>query len=152
MKLLDDYFKLQKEIYDHFGYVEDWVVIPIEDATEMFWMLDEQADRVRFAPEREILDTGGDYFETFIYKQRFLPKWVYPADDYTMICVDTQTDGNKFLQVFDNAKRISAPAAATCGAGNKGGRGWLNQFPCAAFALVVLALTGLVVLFEVMVN
>ena len=35
VKLLDDYFKLQKEIYDHFGYTEDWVVIPIEDSTEM---------------------------------------------------------------------------------------------------------------------
>lgn len=30
MKQLDEYFKLQKEIYDYFGYKEDWVVIPIE--------------------------------------------------------------------------------------------------------------------------
>lgn len=41
-----------------------------------------------------------------IYTQRFLPKWVYRGKDYTMICVDTHTDGNKFLQIFDNSKEI----------------------------------------------
>ena len=34
MKLLDQYFKLQKEIYDYFGYKEDWVVIPLYDNRE----------------------------------------------------------------------------------------------------------------------
>lgn len=35
MKLLNEYFKLQKEIYDYFGYKEDWVVIPIDDASSL---------------------------------------------------------------------------------------------------------------------
>lgn len=108
MELLDKYFELQKEIYDHFGYVEDWVVIPIQDCREYFWHLtgDGHGDKVLYAiEEKNLFDgTGEDVYSDDIYTQRFLPKWVYRSDDYTMICVDTHTDGNKFLSIFDNAK------------------------------------------------
>lgn len=118
MKLLDDYFKLQKQIYDYFGYKEDWVVIPLNDATEYFWVLAEFSDghgTVTFANKKELLERDkfghfpdhGEYYSNEIYTQRFLPKWIYEAPDYTMIVVDTHTDGNKFLQMFDNAKRIA---------------------------------------------
>lgn len=106
MELLDDYFKIQKQIYDYFGYVEDWVVIPIDDSREYYWILNEQSRFVRFAKTKEQLFSDGDYYENVIYTQRFLPRWVYPAEDFTMICVDTRTDGNKFLQILDNSKRV----------------------------------------------
>lgn len=51
---------------------------------------------------------GMNIYECQIYTQRFLPKWVYRADELTMICVDTQTDGNKFLMIFDNAKEVES--------------------------------------------
>jgi len=104
MKLLDDYFKLQKEIYNYFGYKEDWVIIPLDDQTDCFWTLNEGEGYVRFAETKEKLNSNGNYYENEIYTQRFLPKWVYRGKDFTMICVDTHTDGNKFLQVFDNKK------------------------------------------------
>jgi hypothetical protein len=47
-----------------------------------------------------------DGYAAEIYTQRFLPKWVYRGAEYTMVCVDTRTDGNKFLMVFDNKKEI----------------------------------------------
>jgi len=107
MELLNDYFKIQKQLYDYFGYVEDWVVIPIDDGSEYFWMLNEVEGFVRFAKTKEQLFSNDcDYYENKIYTQRFLSKWVYPAKDYTMICVDTRTDGNKFLQIFDNNKCV----------------------------------------------
>lgn len=106
MELLDDYFKIQKQIYDYFGYAEDWVVIPIDDSREYYWILNEQSRFVRFAKTEEQLFSDGDYYENVIYTQRFLPRWVYPAEDFTMICVDTRTDGNKFLQILDNNKRV----------------------------------------------
>jgi hypothetical protein len=103
MELLDKYFEIQKKIYNHFGYVEDWVVIPLDDARPYFWYVTDS--EVHFADtERELDSQEGNYYVNEIYSQRFLPKWVYRADDFTMICVDTHTDGNKFLQVFDNAK------------------------------------------------
>tara|TARA_B110000263_G_scaffold191115_1_gene168962 strand:+ start:253 stop:582 length:330 start_codon:yes stop_codon:yes gene_type:complete len=108
MQLLDQYFEIQKQIYEHFGYTEDWVVIPLDDAREYFWQCD--GHTVRFAKTVEELESNGDYYENEVYTQRFLSKWVYEADDYTMICSDTRTDGNKFLQVFDNAKRYEKVA------------------------------------------
>lgn len=107
MQLLNEYFALQKQIYDHFGYVQDWKVIPLNDATEYFWYLDGEGhgNSVHFADtEQELTQQSGNYYVDEIYTQRFLPKWVYRAEDYTMICVDTHIDGNMFLQVFDNSK------------------------------------------------
>jgi len=111
MELLEEYFKLQKKIYEYFDYVEDWVVIPLDDATEMYWQIDggEGYDgSVVYCEIKEAVEkrTGQEYGGP-IYTQRFLPKWVYRADDYTMICIDTQTDGNKFLMVFDNKKEVN---------------------------------------------
>lgn len=108
MDLLDKYFEIQKQIHDYFGYQEDWVVIPLDDCREYFWYIPYggQGDEVRYAKHEENLVEGTmeDGYSNEIYKQRFLPKWVYRADDYTMVCVDTHVDGNKFLQIFDNAK------------------------------------------------
>ena len=108
MELLDKYFEIQKQIYDYFGYVEDWVVIPLDDCREYFWHLTGEGygDEVKYAKEKKNLFNGTekDGYSNEIYTQRFLPKFVYRADDFTMICVDTHVDGNKFLQVFDNAK------------------------------------------------
>lgn len=107
MKTLDQYFKLQEEIYKHFGYVEDWRVIPIDDSREYFWILNEKENFIRFAETEEMLFSDGDYFQNEIYRQRFLSRWVYRAIDYTMVCADTHTDGNQFLQIFDNSKERS---------------------------------------------
>jgi len=104
MDLLDRYFEIQKQIYDHFGYVEDWVEIPLDDCREYFWHLTGEGpgDKVEFAKEENNLFDDG--YSDEICTQQSLKKWVYRADDYTMVCVDTHTDGNKFLRIFDNAK------------------------------------------------
>lgn len=104
MSMIDDYFNLQQKIYDHFGYEEDWVVIPMDDSRQYFWRLCD--DSVEFADtEDELGNECGNYHVNDIYRQRFLPKFVYEADDMTMIVVDTHTDGNKFLQIFSNTMK-----------------------------------------------
>ena len=105
MKLLDDYFKMQKKIYKYFGYNEDWAVIPLNDCRDYYWVL--LPDSVRFSETLDFLhDTyKRKYYEYDIYYQRHLPKHVYVGKNYTMICVDTHTDGNKFISVFDNSKK-----------------------------------------------
>ena len=57
---------------------------------------------MEFAKEENNLFDDG--YSDEIYTQQSLKKWVYRADDYTMVCVDTHTDGNQFLRIFDNAK------------------------------------------------
>ena len=116
--MIKEFFEQQKQVHDYFGYVEDWKVIPLEDSTDCYWYL--TPDSVWYCYNKEnavsLVDNDLDYdadevdendvYSNEIYTQRFLPKWVYEADDYTMICVDTQTDGNKFLSIFDNSKRV----------------------------------------------
>jgi hypothetical protein len=103
MKLLDDYLKLQQEIYDYFGYKEDWRVIPIEDSRNSFWKLDEYGDEVFFADTlKELKEEGGNY-----YGNEIIHDGVYRGKEYTLIEVDTHTDGNKFLQIFSNDKLVS---------------------------------------------
>lgn len=110
MELLKQYFDLQKRVYDHFGYEENWVVIPLQDQTDCYWFLIEDAagrGSCVYSDEPLTLESvreGKRIYGGSIYTQRFLPKWVYRAADFTMVCVDTHTDGNKFLMVFDNGK------------------------------------------------
>ena len=106
MKLFDDYDELRNKLFEYFGYVEDWRVLPFDDARKYFWRLDsgEDGGNVCFADSEEELSTEeGNYYENEIYTQRHLKKWVYRGADYTMVVVDTHTDGNQFLQIFDNA-------------------------------------------------
>lgn len=106
MKLLDDYLELQKRIFEHFGYVEGWRVLPLEDARGYYWRVDgEGPGEVLFADNEEDLSTeNGNHYVNEIYTQRHLPKWVYRADGYTLIVVDTHTDSNQLLKVFDNSR------------------------------------------------
>ena len=105
MKQLDEYLKLQKEIYDYFGYIEDWVVIPLDDAREYYWRIYDNT--VCFGDSiYELESETGNYYENEFYYHNNSSKNIYEGEKYTMICVDTRTDGNKFLQVFDSNKRM----------------------------------------------
>ena len=109
MELLDRYNALRDEVYSYFGYINGWRVIPLSDAREYFWKLHgkENCGTVKFASTKEELESeSGYYYEEHIYTTRTLPKWVYRGAEYTMVVVDTKTDGNQFLQVFSNAKEI----------------------------------------------
>lgn len=102
-ELLDNYFDLQRQIYEAFGYQEQWRVFPLDDSRHFFWRLDDVW--VVFADTEEQLRSVADYYTNYIYTYRHLDQYVFTTEDLTMILVDTNTDGNKFLQVFDNAKR-----------------------------------------------
>jgi len=109
-KKLDAHLSLREEIFEYFGYVEDWRFLPIDDARQYFWRLDgEGPGTVGFAESLDDLESqDGDYYENEIYTQRHLPKWVYRGEKHTMIVVDTHTDGNQYLQIFDNDKERPA--------------------------------------------
>lgn len=111
MELLDQHQALRKQILEYFGYIENWRVLPIDDSRGYYWHFtdDESSGCVRFSEIRERLEDedAGQYYENEIYTQRHLQKWVYRGDDFTMICVDTHVDGNKFLQIFENSKEVS---------------------------------------------
>lgn len=108
MKLIKQYFDIREQLHEYFDYQEDWVNIPLEDMTDMYWFIngdDINGDVCYFENQmtRKIIEEG-EYYSAVIYTQRFLSKWVYRTDDFTMISMDTQVDGNKFLGIFDNNK------------------------------------------------
>jgi len=106
MELIADFEEAKQALYDHVGFTEDWVVYAIKNRTEMVWTINESEKHVRFAGDKEKLDSDGDYYEDEIYTQRFYSKWVYRGEKLTMIMVDTHTDGNRFFAFYDNKKEI----------------------------------------------
>jgi len=112
MELLNEYQRIKSEIFDYFGYEEDWRVIPIDDRRDAYWALSESEDVVGYSPVADQVlpglegDYGEAYYEDEIYTQRHLNQYVYRAEKYTMICVDTHTDGNKFLAIYSNQREV----------------------------------------------
>lgn len=105
MKLLDEYFEIQQKIYDYFGYEEDWQVIPLEDRRDYLWYAD--SNEVVYAKQMKDFEIHrGEYYSDEIYK--YLLQYIYETKDYTMIIIDTHTDGNKFLAIYDNSKKLKA--------------------------------------------
>ena len=112
MNILENYQKAKQAIYDHVGFVEDWVIYPIDDCTRYVWKiigtnLFEQkiqyANSVKQLNDKDV----GDYYSAEIYTQRFYEKWVYPGEQYTMVFMDPHTDGMKYFAIFDNALKCS---------------------------------------------
>jgi hypothetical protein len=106
MKQLDDYNEAQKAVYDYFGFKEDWAVYPIDDRREYWW--DMNATEVNFYDTKEAYETedGMHSYSDEILHHRFYPKAVFEGAEFTLIMVDTHTDGNRFLAIYDNSKRV----------------------------------------------
>lgn len=99
--LITAFNRALKDLYNHVGFREDWVIFPIEDRTLYSWEIDERAKIVRYA------DTPGnlmdeEYYEDESYTQRFYKKHVYRGAELTMVFVDTHTDENRFFAIFRN--------------------------------------------------
>ena len=104
MKLLDGYFKMQKEIYDYFGYEEDWMEMPLVNHSNYHWKL--TYGKVLFGENREVIGSKrGGYWSSDRWSERQAPK-VYKTKEYTMVCVEDPY-GNRKLLIFDNEKEIT---------------------------------------------
>lgn len=111
--LLLEYFAAKQKIHDAFGYRADWREIPLDDMTDVFWWLG--PDEVYWndtQPSREDVENNAGEYSAEIYTQRFLPRWVYPAETHTMVSADTHCDGNKFLMIFDNSRYVGVKPLA----------------------------------------
>lgn len=102
--LIQNYQDALQAIYDHVGFVEDWVVYPLDDCTDSYWDYDE-SDVYYADSEEELWGETGNYYSDVIYTQRFYQKWVYSGEKFTMIFCDPGVDGMKWFRLFDNEKR-----------------------------------------------
>jgi hypothetical protein len=103
MKLLDEYYALREKIYEYFGYEESWQVFPIMDHRRFFWLL---LDHKIVFCEEKISEENEDKQYSALFYSHISEKHhkIYQTENYTMICIDTQCDGNIFLAIFDNSK------------------------------------------------
>lgn len=119
---VDAFFAARELIFKHVGYEENWRVLPLDDSRDQFWSVDPaEREWVKFSPNREALEYwlaehddeygphGDILYESVIYTQRHLPKWVYRGAELTLVVADTQMDGNKLLQLFRNENEVHVP-------------------------------------------
>jgi hypothetical protein len=110
---LDAYFAAKDRVHEGFDYVPDWVEIPLDDARKYYWMLvggEGRGATCAYSKEpftEESIKAGTEFWSGSVYTQRFLKKWVYRTETHVMVAVDTHTDGNKFLMVFDAARECT---------------------------------------------
>jgi hypothetical protein len=114
-KILENFFESEKSVHKLFEYIEDWVKIPLADYRDLNWMLIENEDssgKVIYSEKTsditEDLLSSGQNYSSDIYTQRFLSKWVYKSEFFTLISIDTRVDGNKYLAIFDNSFEVKA--------------------------------------------
>lgn len=101
---LDKYYTIQEEIYKYFGYKQKWQVFPIADETDSFWTL--RGGEVIYADTKEELLQALKEDNGMCYSDYVDSSEIYRKEDYTMMEADTQSDGNKFLTIFDNTKEV----------------------------------------------
>lgn len=104
MDIVNDFFRAKQAIYDHVGFVEDYVFYPIDDCRERYWAIEEES--VKSAETMEKFNSNGGYYLDDIYTQRFYQKWVYRGEKYTMIFCHPHVDGMKYFSIFDNEKEV----------------------------------------------
>lgn len=104
MNLLENYNTALQAIYDHVGFVADWVVYPIDDCTDYYWATD--GDEVKYAKTIDDFESDGDFYRDDVYAQRFYEKHIYEGSELTMIFRDPHVDGMKYFSIFDNNKKL----------------------------------------------
>ena len=119
-ELLDRHFETVEAVHEAFGYSEDWCIFPLSDYREFWWRLDETPGAgdydkgvVEFWKHEENIGSweDDDGYQESVLPNRFLPQSVWRTEHFTMVLVDTGTDGNRLLAVFDNAKVFGAVLA-----------------------------------------
>lgn len=104
--MLDTHFALVEAVYKAFGYAEQWRAFVMEDARGSYWMrLGE--DAIAWSPEafsEEPIVDGSNLCTAGIYTYRHLEQYVFRAEGLVMALLDTQSDGNALLFVFDESK------------------------------------------------
>lgn len=105
MQKFDEYFALESEIYSYFNYSPNWTLLPLEDQRSLYWILKD--DGVIYAKEpitATLIENDGEYYSAYPYMQMSSPQWVFRGKDFTLISMDTESDGNKVLGIFSNER------------------------------------------------
>ncbi len=111
--LLDQFFDLEKQICEAFGFEHSCRRFPFVDNREDYWGITYYStgvpNKVCYSPEANNVGgeiDGGECYGAHVYTHRHFDKWVYRSEKYTMILMDTRQDLNIYLGIFDNSKEV----------------------------------------------
>lgn len=98
-QLLSDYARAEKAIHAHFGYRPEWREYPVRDERGQWWFVYKNClyHQYKRFPHDEGNIRLGNFCKSDVSA-------VNRSDDgYTLLTLDTRTDGNKCLSIFENA-------------------------------------------------
>ena len=125
--LVDNFANALQALFDHCGYVEDWVVFPVIDCRKHYWRVDaSERQWCQHSPKREALVAaieertdgpmafpekhGQHFYSSEIYTQRFLSKWVFRGAEFVLVLENPRVDGNRWLACYRADHEVTIPA------------------------------------------
>jgi hypothetical protein len=111
MDLVDTYKAAERAILQHCGYEHGWAVYPLQDQRGQFWGI--HGGCCYHSPKHEVIAAviaEMDYPEEYdrdLYSSVIRGRpGVYRGAEFTLVCEDTQTDGNVFLSIYQNDHEV----------------------------------------------
>lgn len=101
---LESFEKEKQKLYDHVGFVEDWVIYPINNCLNQYWRV--SGIEIKHADDMEQFNSNGNYYTGTVYRQRFYEKHIYRGNDLTMIFHATGVDGMVYFSFFNNNMEV----------------------------------------------
>lgn len=98
-KLLETLQTTEQAIYEYFGLDPQWQDLKFSNCTEYYWRFTEYAEIYYGDVLKEV--TNENAYSAFQILDILIKK-----EKYTLIAMDTQTDGNRYFAIFDNNKEI----------------------------------------------
>jgi hypothetical protein len=98
------YRQAEIDIHQYFGFQELWRVYALEDLSGVYWRLD--GDNIIWHNYKKSAFDKSEEYENDTYEAEIINNHVYEKEDFTLILNDHHADGNIFLSVFDNSKRV----------------------------------------------
>ena len=102
--MIIQHFHSLDAILNAFGYEPKWHEYPLEDARDRHWMMADRGDRVVWSDKpltRESVEAGRDIYSGDVLNDGE----ELHAEGLVMLAVDTGSDGNAYLMIFDASKK-----------------------------------------------
>lgn len=96
---ITQYFSLENEINEFFGFKGEWRQFPLNDSRDMHWKID--SGELYYYEEEltdEVLDDGA------YYAAKVRRNHVYRKDGLVLVVADTNCDFNIYAYIFDEKK------------------------------------------------
>lgn len=97
---IDQYFSLEREIFEFFGFNPEWQQYPLTDARDMYWLLNGSEELCYYEEEM----TEEHLNDSAYYSAEIRNKKIYRKDGLVLVVGDTLCDNNIYSFILDESK------------------------------------------------